>query len=79
MNRYKIVIDEFSETKFTPEALYRVSEIYFSIGMLDEATKHAAILGHNFPKSVWYEYSYNNLSKNNDTFLSDSIKKIFNK
>ena len=80
LNRYKIVVDEFSETKFTPEALYRISEIYYSIGMIEESTKTAAILGHNYPKSIWYQYSYNNLSKKDSgSIFSNSIDKIFNK
>ena len=80
LNRYKIVINKFSETKFTPEALYRISEIYFSIGMMDESIKTAAILGHNYPKSKWYQFSYDNLNKKEkDSIFSYSIDKIFNK
>ena len=45
LNRYKVVINSFQETKFAPEALYRVSEIYLSLGMKEESEKNAAILG----------------------------------
>ena len=80
LNRYNIVINDYSETKFTPEALYRISEIYYSIGMLEESTKTAAILGHNYPKSEWYKFSYNNLSKKEkNSILSETINKFFNK
>ena len=80
LNRYQIIIEELYETKFTAEALYRVSEIYYSIGMIEEATKTAAILGHNYPKSEWYELSYNNLTpKEKESLFSKSIDKIFNK
>ena len=80
LNRYKIVVDSYSETKFTPEALYRISEIYYSIGMLDESVKTAAILGHNYPNSEWYEFSFYNLNKKDeDSIFSRSIDKIFNK
>ena len=80
LNRYKIVINDFSETKFTPEALYRISEIYYSIGMVSEATDTAAILGYNYPQSEWYEFSYKNLVKEeNSNIFSNSINKIFNK
>ena len=80
LNRYKIIVDNFSETKFTPEALYRISEIYYSIGMIEESTNTAAILGYNYPKSDWYMYSYNNLINQNDSSLfSNPIRKIFNK
>ncbi len=80
LNRYKIVIDEFDETKFIAEALYRTSEIYYSIGMVDEARKAAAILGHNYPKSDWYELSYENImAKEEKSIFRKSVDKIFNK
>ncbi len=79
LNRYKIVVNNFSETKFVAEALYRISEIYLSIGMIEESKKTAAILGHNYPDSEWYEYIYNNLTnQKKETIFSKSLKKIFN-
>ncbi len=78
LNRYKIVVDNFSETKFTPEALYRMSEIYYSIGMIEESSKTAAILGYNYPDSEWYAYSYDNLTQQEkDSIFSKTIDKIF--
>ena len=79
LNRYKVVINSFQETKFAPEALYRVSEIYLSIGMKEESEKNAAILGYNYPESSWYKFIYDDLTKqNNETIFSKSIGKIFN-
>jgi outer membrane protein assembly factor BamD len=79
LNRYKIVIDSFQETKFAPEALYRISEIYISIGMKEEAKKNAAILGYNYPDSTWYKFIYDDLTnQNNQTIFSKSVGKIFN-
>ena len=79
LNRYKIVINSFQETKFVPEALYRVSEIYLSLGMREESEKNAALLGYNYPESTWYKFIYNDLTNQNDeTILSKSISKIFN-
>ena len=79
LNRYKIVISKFEETKFAPEALYRISEIYLSIGMIEDSKKTAAILGHNYPKSNWYKYIYNDLTKQKkDSIFSKSLDKIFN-
>ena len=79
LNRYKIVIESFEETKFAPESLYRISEIYLSIGMVDDAKKTAAILGHNYPNSSWYKFIYADLTNQNDeTIFSKSIGKIFN-
>lgn len=65
MNRYKKVIDEHSKSKFTPEALYRLVEIYYLLGMIDDANKTAAVISYNYPKSKWYKYSYDLLVKNN--------------
>jgi len=65
LNRYKIVINNFSNTKFTPEALYRITEIYMTLGLIEEATNTASVLGYNYPKSEWYELSYNLINKKN--------------
>ncbi len=79
LNRYKIVINSFQETKFAPEALYRVSEIYLSLGMKEESEKNAAVLGYNYPDSAWYKLIYNDLTnQNNETIFSKSIGKVFN-
>ena len=80
LNRYKIIIDNYDETKFIPEALYRISEIYNSIGMTEDSKKTTSILGFNYPKSKWYKYSYKNLIKDNKkSIFSKPINKIFNK
>ena len=79
LNRYKIVINSFQETKFAPEALYRISEIYLSLGMKKESEKNAVVLGHNYPESIWYKYIYDDLTgQKNETIFSKSIGKIFN-
>ena len=79
LNRYKLVIDSFQETKFAPEALYRVSEIYLSIGMIKESEKNAAVLGYNYPESTWYKLIYRDLTnQKNEPIFSKSIGKIFN-
>ncbi|SOH94015.1 outer membrane protein assembly factor BamD [Monaibacterium marinum] len=56
--RFKAVVDEYQTTSHTPEALHRIVESYLSLGLEDEALKSAAVLGHNFPGSEWYEDSY---------------------
>jgi len=79
LNRYNIVINSFQETKFAPEALYRVSEIYLSLGMREESEKNAVILGHNYPQSKWYKFIYDDLTnQNNEKTFTKSIGKIFN-
>ena len=76
LNRFKIVVDDYSITKFTPEALHRIVEIYFEMGMYEDSYNTAALLGYNYPDTKWYEYSYNLVMKIDDeeTFL----KKIRN-
>ena len=77
MNRYKKVIDEHSKSKFTPEALYRLVEIYYLLGMIDDANKTAAVISYNYPKSQWYKYSYNLLVKNNSEKDNHSLLNKF--
>ena len=76
LNRFKIVIDEFSITKFTPEALHRMVEAYYEMGMYEESYNTAALLGYNYPDSKWYKLSYNLVEQidGEETFL----KKIRN-
>ena len=67
LKRFKIIISDYSQSKFTPEALYRMVEIYYSLGMIEDATENASLIAYNYPKSKWYELSYNlikNTSKN---------------
>jgi outer membrane protein assembly factor BamD len=63
INRFKRVIDEFDTTTHTPEALHRMVEAYLSIGLVGEAKAAAAVLGHNYPDSEWYEDSYKLMKK----------------
>ena len=67
LNRYKIVIEKFSNSKFTPEALYRITEIYLTLGLEEEASKTASVLGFNYPKSKWYELSYDLINNKNES------------
>ena len=78
LNRFKIVVEEFSITKFTPEALHRMVEAYYEMGMYEESYNTAALLGYNYPESKWYEYSYNLIEKIDaeETFLK-KIRKFF--
>lgn len=58
INRFKIVVDKFQTTTHVPEALHRMTEGYFALGLPSEARKTAAVLGHNYPGSEWYIDSY---------------------
>jgi len=58
VGRFKSVIDRYQTTSHTPEALYRLVEAYLSLGLVEEAKRDGAVLGHNFPGSVWYSDAY---------------------
>jgi len=58
INRFKIVTDKFQTTTHVPEALHRLTESYLGLGLVEQAKKTAAILGHNFPGSEWYVDTY---------------------
>lgn len=58
IGRFRRVVDEFQTTNHVPEALHRLTEIYLSLGLTDEARKTASVLGHNYPGSRWYQDSY---------------------
>ena len=58
INRFKVVIDQYQTTTHVPEALLRMTEAYLAIGLVEEARKSAAVLGHNFPGSEWYVDAY---------------------
>ncbi len=59
VNRFKTVIDKYERTIFVAESLYRMAEIYYTLGDIDQAKAYAAVLGHNYPDSLWYEKAYN--------------------
>jgi outer membrane protein assembly factor BamD len=63
INRFKSVVETYQTTSHVPEALERMTEAYFALGLNDEAQASAAVLGYNFPDSTWYKYSYDLLTK----------------
>ncbi len=58
INRFKTVIDEYETTIYAEEALHRLVEVYYTIGLEEEAKKYAKLLGYNYQSSKWYEKSY---------------------
>ncbi|MBO9477429.1 outer membrane protein assembly factor BamD [Shimia sp. R11_0] len=64
INRFRVVVEDFSTTTHTAEALHRLVEAYLSLGLVSEAQTAAAILGHNFQATEWYEDSYKLLREN---------------
>jgi outer membrane protein assembly factor BamD len=62
IGRFKTVIDRYQTTSHTPEALYRLVEANLTLGLVDEAKKNGAVLGHNFPGDLWYSEAYSLLT-----------------
>lgn len=58
INRFSRVVKDYQTTTHAPEALHRLVEAYLTLGLRSEATRVAAVLGHNYPGSKWYEDSY---------------------
>ena len=64
INRFKTVVKNYETTIFVEEALHRLVEIYYKIGLVEEAKAAAVLLGYNYQSSKWYEESYKILNKN---------------
>ena len=67
INRFRTVVDDYDTTIYTEEALHRLVEIYFMLGLNDESEKYAQLLGYNYQSSRWYEKSYSIFNKNYKT------------
>ena len=63
INRYKIVVKEYDTTIYVEEALHRLVEIHYKIGLIEESKKYASLLGYNYQSSEWYEESYKVFNK----------------
>jgi outer membrane protein assembly factor BamD len=72
INRFKIVVDSYSKTSHLPEALARLTELYFMLGLYNEAKVYASVLGHNYPNNKWYIYSYSLFNSKKNNLLSKS-------
>jgi outer membrane protein assembly factor BamD len=64
LNRYKTVVHEYSTTIYTEEALHRLVEINYRLGLIEESKKYANTLGYNYQSSDWYKNSYKVFNKN---------------
>ena len=72
INRFKTVINEYDTTIYVEEALHRLVEVHYLIGLTEEAEKYAQLLGYNYKSSEWYEKSYSLFNKN---YQINKIKK----
>ena len=83
INRFKTIIENYETTIYTEEALHRLVEVHYTLGLKEEARKYAKLLGYNFQSSKWYEQSYSLFDKkykiNNKVNLKKKIKKYLYK
>ncbi|RXF74360.1 outer membrane protein assembly factor BamD [Hansschlegelia zhihuaiae] len=77
INRFRVVVSQYQQTRHVEEALHRLVEAYMSLGIVGEAQTAAAILGHNYPDSAWYQSSFQLLNQsgqqpqeNKDSWIS---------
>ena len=64
INRFKVVIKDYERTIYVEEALHRLVELHYKIGLVDESQKYASLLGYNYQSSKWYEETYKIFNKN---------------
>ena len=72
LNRLKIIIEKYDKTVFIEEALHRLVEVYYKLGLIEESKQAAAILGYNYKSSEWYSRSYKVFNKK---YKAKKIKK----
>ena len=77
INRLKEIVEKYEKTIFIEEALHRLVEIHYHIGLEEDANKYAKILGYNYNSSEWFKKSYKILNK--DYVLNEDLTKKKNK
>lgn len=71
INRFRSVVKDYQTTTHIPEALHRMVESYLTLGLKDQALKVAAVLGHNYPGSTWYQDTYKLMDPDQRAQLED--------
>ena len=88
INRFKEVVEVYDTTIYIEEALHRLVEIHYRLGLIDEAKKYASLLGYNYQSSKWYEATYiifnkdykdpiNKINKKKGNFIIRKFKSLF--
>ena len=75
INRFKTIVDDFETTIYAEEALHRLVEVHYTIGLKDEAKKYAKLLGYNYQSSDWYKNSYSLFDSKYKIKKKEKIKK----
>ena len=74
INRFQTIINDYETTMYAEEALHRLVEVHYIIGLKDEAKKYAKLLGYNYQSSEWYENSYSLFDKKYKLIKKNKIK-----
>lgn len=74
INRFQTIINDYETTIYAEEALHRLVEVHYTIGLKDEAKKYAKLLGYNYQSSEWYENSYSLFDKKYKRIKKNKIK-----
>ena len=74
INRFRKITDEYDTTIYAEEALHRLVEVHYTLGLIDEAEKYAQLLGYNYQSSKWYENSYSLFNKNYEIKKKERFK-----
>ncbi len=75
INRFKYVLDYYDTTIYVEEAIHRLVEIYYRLGLIDESKKYASLLGYNYQSSKWYDESYRIFNKDYESPIEKINKK----
>ena len=75
INRFRTIVDDYETTIYTEEALHRLVEVYYTLGLTEEAKKYAKLLGYNYQSSIWYEKSYSVFDKTYEKNKKTNLKK----
>ncbi len=75
INRFRTIVDDYETTIYTEEALHRLVEVYYTLGLTEEAKKYAKLLGYNYQSSIWYEKSYSVFDKTYEKNKKANFKK----
>ncbi len=76
LNRLKVVVDQYDTTVFVEEALHRLVEVYYKLGLVEEAKQAASILGYNYQSGEWYKKSYKVFNKKYTTKKNKKKKEM---
>ena len=75
INRFKNILKDYDTTIYAEEAMHRLVEVYYHIGLVDEAKRYAILLGYNYQSSEWYKKSYKIFNKSYENRTTKIIKK----